>query len=443
MIRHIPSKAYADMQQNVEITNGSVARERALFSANPWWVVVGSVVGLLVGNGAVVAFTFSLFLKPMVAEFGWDRGTVSAGLTVYQWVGAFATPVAGWLADVWGVRRATLFFVTAFSIAVATLSRMPHYVPMFLLLYGICGLAGSGQAPPPYAKAIATWFDEKRGLALGIGATGVGLGTALLPQVARALIAKFGWRNAYLGLGALTFLVGVSAVLFFVRERPFEQRASAPCEESRASSSATVTQSRGLSLAQAAKESRAFWYLTVSIFLISTVTNGFLAHVAPMVTDNGFSAKVAASVLTLAGLMMIVGKLLSGLLADHLFAPYVSAFFFLLALPGLLLFNAGSSLPFPFLGIIFIGISLGGVVALQTYLVAAYFGIRHYGAICGYYMGVLLLGAGLGPSLMGVSFDKTHSYHFAIAAFSIATVLSSLSVSQMGPYVFARPSKSR
>lgn len=416
-------------------------RSASLF-ANPWWVVFGSVIGLLVGNGAVVTFTFSLFLKPMSTAFGWDRGTISAGLTVYQIAGALTTPLAGLLADVWGVRRATLFYVTIFAAAVATLSEIPHHVALFLVLFGVCGVAGSGQAPPAYAKAIARWFDDKRGLALGVGLTGVGLGTALMPQVARFLIARFGWRGAYAGLGALTFLVGIPTVLLFIRERPVPDPAAAGDKQSRASVAGRFAEPDGLTLWEAAKTSRAFWFLTFSIFLISAVTNGFVAHVAPMLTDAGFSLKVAATVLTLAGLMMIVGKILSGILADRFFAPYVSAFFFLLAIPGILMFGAGRSVIFPLLGITFVGISLGSMVTVQSFLAGAYFGLRQYGTICGYFMGVLLFGGGLGPWLMGVCYDFTHSYHFALAGFIAATLLSGLFVCCLGPYVFVGRLKS-
>src|SRR5579871_5290488 len=93
------------MGQTEGVVINSVAKRPNPFFCNRWWVVFGAILGLLVGNGAVLTFTFSLFIKPMAAEFGWNRGTLSAGLTVFQFVGAFATPFAGRLADILGVRR--------------------------------------------------------------------------------------------------------------------------------------------------------------------------------------------------------------------------------------------------------------------------------------------------------------------------------------------------
>ena len=55
-----------------------------------------------------------------------------------------------------------------------------------------------GQAPPAYAKAVSAWFDERRGLALGIAMAGIGIGATLVPQFARLMIDAYGWRAAYI-----------------------------------------------------------------------------------------------------------------------------------------------------------------------------------------------------------------------------------------------------
>ena len=72
---------------------------------------------------------------------------------------------------------------------------------MTYLLFAAAGVVGGIGTPIPYAAVLTQWFDRTRGLALGIGIAGVGLGVAIVPQLAAALIAAFGWRTAYLGLG--------------------------------------------------------------------------------------------------------------------------------------------------------------------------------------------------------------------------------------------------
>src|SRR5436305_11192429 len=88
------------------------------------------------------------------------------------------------------------------------------------LIFAITGVVGGIGTPIPYAAVITQWFDRQRGLALGIGIAGVALGVAIVPQLAAALIAAFGWRTAYLGLGIAILVIAFIPVAVFLREPP-------------------------------------------------------------------------------------------------------------------------------------------------------------------------------------------------------------------------------
>lgn len=402
---------------------------KRIFS-NPWWIVFGSALALIVGNGPVVVFTFGVFLKPVIDEFGWNRGTVSGALTAYTTIGALATPLAGKLVDRFGVRRVTLIFIALFSLFIAALSQTPSYPAVFLLLYGLCGLFGSGQAPLPYAKAISRRFEARRGLALGIALAGVGIGTAMMPQLARVLIQSFGWRGAYVGLGMFTFALAFTCVFLFVRE---------PNESSRRpveSGHTNVPVVPGMTVAETLKGSFRFWFLAIAVFLVALVTNGILTHIVPLLTDRGLSTQLASLVLTSSGLAMIAGRVLSGYLLDRIFAPYVAVCFFLVTLVGVALLGSGWGGIVPLLGAICAGLGLASEMDLMAFLVGRYFGLRAYGEIYGYVMAVFLFGAGLGPWIMGVSFDATRSYNPAFAGFGMALLLASLLICRLGPYTY-------
>ena len=60
--------------------------------------------------------------------------------------------------------------------SVALIATSPNSLSTFLALYAVAGIAGSGQGPLGYAKSVASWFDEKRGLALGVTMAGIGIG---------------------------------------------------------------------------------------------------------------------------------------------------------------------------------------------------------------------------------------------------------------------------
>ena len=398
---------------------------------NPWWVVFGSTLGLIVGNGPITLFTFGVFLKPIVAEFGWRRATVATAIVMSQLVGAICTPFVGRLVDRWGVRRVTLPFMLAFGIATAAISLTPASPVAFILLYGLAGLAGSGQSPLNYSKAISTWFENRRGLALGIAMSGVGIGVALMPQLARVLINSFGWRGGYVGLGIATLAVGLPAVAIFVREPrdyPIEdvvKKELPPLE--------------GMTSGEAARGTFQFWFVLIATSLVALSVNGAITHIVPILTDRGVSVRLATTLLSVSGIALIGGRVVSGYFLDRFFAPYVAACFFLLPVAGIALLSTSAGTIAPLVGTVCLGIGIGSEIDMIAFLAGRYFGVRNFGEIYGYIMAVFLFSSGLGPAIMDLCFDLDHSYNLALLGFGVALLGASLLISRLGPYKY--PSK--
>ena len=162
---------------------------------NRWWVVFATICGLLVGAGPINVFTFGVFLKPITEDLALSRGAFSAALTFHAAIAAIVLPLIGWLVDRWGARRIMLPGLFLYASATASYGLLRASPLLFtFLIFGLTGLVGGIQSPIPYAAVIAQWFDRTRGLALGIGTAGVGLGVALVPQVAAMLIGAVGWH---------------------------------------------------------------------------------------------------------------------------------------------------------------------------------------------------------------------------------------------------------
>jgi MFS family permease len=81
-------------------------------------------------------------------------------------------------------------------------------------------------------------------------------------------------------------------------------------------------------------------------------------------------------------------------------------------------------------------VSLGAEVDIVGYLVSRYFGLRHYGEIYGYIFAIFTIGSGVGPYLMGLSFDRTHSYSVGLGTFCVMLIAASAIISCLGPYQF-------
>jgi predicted MFS family arabinose efflux permease len=394
---------------------------RNSFFNREWPVVIASAVALVVGNGPVLLFTFGIFLKPVAEQMGWPRGTMSLGVAIALTLAGLITPLVGRLIDRWGVQRVLFFAVTAFALGVAAISLAPANVAGFVALYALAGLLSSGQAPLPYAKAITSRFDAHRGLALGIAMAGVGIGTSLMPQAASFLLKTLNWREAYIVLGILTWLVAFPAAFFVSDARSAKNDKREPT----ASGDDMIVAFR----------SRAFWATAVAILLVVIALNGAIAHLVALLTDRGMAPNVATSLLIAVGLATLLGRLISGFLLDRIFAPRLAAAIFLIPLIGMTtLLLGGASSAAGLAAAICFGFSLGAEVDIVGYLVSRYFGLRHYGEIYGYIFAIFSIGSGLGPYVMGLSFDQTHSYSVALGTFCVMLIVASATILCLGPY---------
>jgi predicted MFS family arabinose efflux permease len=240
------------------------------------------------------------------------------------------------------------------------------------------------------------------------------------------MMDRYGWRGAYVGLGALTLAIAVPAIALLVREPPDMRRRS---------SAAGTAALPGVSAGEALRSFR-MWAIAVAAFLVVTTVNGTIGHFVPILNDRGISPGTAAATLSAVGLSTIAGRIIAGYLLDRLFAPYVAAVVFLLPIVSLTLLGAGVAGNGPLLAAITLGVSLGAEVDLVGFLVSRYFGLRTFGEIYGYLFGIFTFGTGLGQYLMGLSYDFTRSYNVTLVVFGLFLVIASGLMFTLGPYAY-------
>jgi len=399
---------------------------------NRWWVVFATVCGLVVGAGPINVFTFGVFLKPITEDLGLSRGAFSAALTFHATIAAVALPVIGWLVDRWGARRIMLPGLFLYALATASYGLL-QASPFFFtfLIFALTGLVGGVQSPIPYAAVIAQWFDRERGLALGIGTAGVGLGVALMPQLAALLIGAVGWRLAYVGLAVAVLVVAYPPVALLLREPP-DFAARARSGRQRAVSAAGAP---GVAAAEALR-SWVFWGLAIAFFLDVIAINGTLTHIVPLLTDRGVPRQLATAALSGTGFALIFGRMFSGWCLDRFWGPYVAIAFFVIPMIGIGILISGAGGFAPFLGAIACGLGIGAEIDLMAFFTSRYFGLRDYAKLYGAIFGIFALGVGIGPALSGLSFDRFHSYTPAFAVFVIMLAIGCLIFLRLGPYPF-------
>src|SRR6202142_563474 len=184
-----------------------------------WGVGLAAFVGVMVSFAAIMPYTFSLFLEPLSRAFGRHREGISSAFGIAAITVAVFSPGIGMLLDRFPPRRIILPSILVFSLAYMSLSLLTPDITRFYLTYFILGVVGNGTAQLSYTRAVLTWFQKHRGLALALVLTGSGTGSIVIPVITQAVIHNYGWRSAYVSLGCIA-LLGLPLTALLVRNRP-------------------------------------------------------------------------------------------------------------------------------------------------------------------------------------------------------------------------------
>jgi MFS family permease len=241
-----------------------------------WRVVLAACLGVMAGFGSLFVYTFTVFVKPLGAAFGWNRESVSLGFAIAALTVGLSSPLIGRLIDRFGPRRIILPCMTVFGCGVVSLALLGSRLWQFYLTCLVIGVVGNGAAHLAYARSISTWFQRRLGMALAFVMVGAGLGAMILPVIAQSVATRFGWRAAYVSLGALALLLGLPLSWRHIGDRGPSQKQSAPVVHS------------GLTWQQGTR-SIAFWIIVAVLFVSSISMNGAITHLSALLTDRGGS----------------------------------------------------------------------------------------------------------------------------------------------------------
>jgi MFS family permease len=422
-----------------------------------WRVVLASQFGVLAGFGSLFVFTFSVFLKPLAAQFGWSREAVSSGFALAAVTVGVCSPAIGRALDRFPPRRVILPCMAVFTAGFACLGFLRSSLALFYAICILLGIVGNGAAQLAYSRAIITWFHSRLGMALALVMTGSGLGSMILPVLAQALISHWGWRTAYGLLGAFAFVLGFPLSWKFVHEASPERLALAPSggeggERSKPGEGVRARTFQGGSRADVALAPSAsgatwrqglasfpFWIIAAALVLNSASINGVLAHLSALLTDHGISGQDAALALAVLGGSSLAGRLVVGSLLDRFRASVVA---FLTLLPGalgIMLLVRTATLVTACFASGLIGIGMGAEADITPYLLRRYFGVRSFSTLYGFTWLFYAFAGGAGPVMMGYAFDKTGSYKPMLTPLSVAVAVAAASMLLLPPYKTSNP----
>jgi MFS family permease len=373
-----------------------------------WRVVAAS--GGAVFFASAPFHTFAVFLKPITEEFRWTREEASSAFGVLAMGAALAAPVLGRLLDRFGARRVILPSLAVSGAAVASLVALTPALWHLYVVFAVLGLATIGTSPVAHSRAVFSWFERRRGRALGCMLAGAALAGIILPPLIQWIVRTAGWRAAWLTMGSLTLAIGVTAAIRFIRERP------AP--------NGITAHGTGFTVGEALR-TRVFWTLVTVVFGSTLALNAATVHISALLTDRGVSASQAAFAISVMNGASLAGRLLTGLLLDRFHAARVSIVLLAIAATGTLILSGAETFAVAAVAAVFIGFGAGGEMDVTPYLLSRFFGFRAMSTLYGLNWTAWGLGAMVGPILMGRAFDATGSYQTVLVELSIVTLAAS------------------
>jgi MFS family permease len=415
------------MSMNRSIHETAVRSENSLRYAG-WRVVAICHIGVLVGFATVFIYSFSLMMKPLQQEFGWNRAQVSQAFSIAAISVAICSPFMGKLFDRFEPRKLIASFMAVFGLALASLAWLGPSLGRFYATAVLIGVAGSGTYQLGYARVVASWFEQRLGVALSIVVAGSGVGSLFYPPLVQHLIATYGWRHTYLALAALPLLVGAPLTLVF-----------APSSRQnlvRASEGVPDPARKGTTWQQAIA-TRSFWLLALGVCVISLAENGALAHLAPMLSDRGLKLGQAALIVSILGGSSLAGRLMLGWLLDYLEGSHIAMFSLLSAGGGIFLLAHAQSFHSAAPAALIAGLGMGCELDLIPYMLKRYFGLRSFSTLYGLVYSVFAVAGAIAPLLLGHIYDVTGSYTAILSVLSGVTMAVAVIMLTLPAYQYA------
>ena len=385
------------------------------------WIIV-AVTFVTMGIGVNARTGFSLLYPPILTEFGWGRGVTAGAFSFGFVVSGIMSPLIGRMMDRAGPRAVmelgTALMGAGLLLAPLTTEPWQLYVTIGMLVGGgsVC-LGYSGQS-----LFLPNWFVRRRGLAVGIAFSGVGIGSMTLLPWLQGVIEQAGWRSACFTLGLI--VIGVlGPINLLLRKRP-EDMGLRPDGDAVPAPGAARPQSNIVdpdwtaidwTLPRAARTAR-FWWLALGYFCGLYVWYAVQVHQTKYLVETGFSPTLAAWALGVVSLAGIPGQIVLGHVSDRIGREWVWAISnlgFAICFLSLIALSDFPSLPLLYLMVVAQGVLGYGLTSVMGAIVAEIFQGRHFGVIFGTIMLSALAGGAAGPWLTGVLHDAFGTYMFA------------------------------
>jgi sugar phosphate permease len=182
-----------------------------------WYVVAACVIVVAASLG--FHNTAGIFIRPVTEDLGLSRGEFTFFRTIVFLISAATMPLYGKIAVRFSIKKVMLIG-TIFNGLTLVAYSLGTQIWHFYLIAIIGGLVVNSGNFMVCGILISRWFDDKKGLALGIAFAGSGLGAAIMNPAASWIIEMLGWRAGYVFSGVAALAISIPAIIFFIKDTP-------------------------------------------------------------------------------------------------------------------------------------------------------------------------------------------------------------------------------
>ena len=396
-----------------------------------WFVVATCMFIAFLTMGSRNAF--GAFVVPMEAEFEWNRTVVSWAAALGALLNGVTQPFMGYLFDRVGVR---IVVMTGISVVGASTLLMAATGSIWYLIaiFGVVAAVGqSGTSLTNTGAMLSKWFRRRRGLVIGLNASGMSLGGLILVPFAAYLISLIDWRLSWIVLGVMILVLGLPMAFMFLHDDPAKKGLTPdgdPVPDTGPEGSpgaAAPPQPLFAENWRQAFKSFPIWQMSFSYFICGSTTFMLSVHFVPMAVEEGINPQTAALIFGFMSGLNALGATGAGWISDRIGGRknWLAAVYFcrgtgyvilvvsllvpeIPVLVGLLIFSVVA------------GLSWIATAPLTTSLTAEVYGLKSLATISGVAFLFHQLGGFSSVLLAGYLREITGDY---VIAFSIAAVM--------------------
>jgi MFS family permease len=374
-------------------------------------------------------YSFGVFFKPVLSEFGWTRAMTSGAYSLCFLLSGAVAMATGRLNDRFGPRVIMSCSGLLLGLGYFLMSKIGAIWELYLY-YGVIVGVGMGGGIAPSLSTVARWFVKKRGVMTGITIAGTGTGTLVTPLIANWLVSIYSWRASFTMIGMTVFILIVGLAQLLIRDPG--RKGLSPYGSKTAVADRSNLDAAGLSLQEAVRTGQ-LWILFVIYVCAGFFIQIIIVHIVIHATGLGILPVSAASVLSIVGVGSLVGRVMGGGVSDRFGNKPTITVALIFMGAGFIWLLAAMELWMLYIFAIIFGLSYGEILCMMSLLPVELFGLRSQGAILGITIFGSTIGGSIGPVVAGRIFDITGSYQVAFMI-CIAVAIAGLILT-----IFIRP----